>query len=866
MELNFYNTFVLSEYLILLSFLDSSKLRYVEFDSDIQVFIDSVYLTNTSSVITDAILHVGHFHWLEGEFFPPGNISLKILVLYGDSKTWFQNSLIIEEELHFNNSLTFSISRLILITVSVTCFPGSELLLDSHSFDESLLEVKIHLHLTSNCSLTSLSPVQSTGIITLTNHSVLTLLNDFSSSGVLEIYYDGELVLKNTTITFNGSLYLHEELFLYYNWITSSNQIDYSMNHDNNTIIIDGPEWKTDDIGGYLDITPGNTLHIPNIPGEFGWRDASIPLWIYFEEGGMGFWGQSPCILYLTTNLIWWGDYYLIHIKFPLKEWFHLVITFDQSEVYFTLMESFCIHFNQILHITDAPQKFRGKIRAVQIFTKTLTVSEINQLTIELPTYVWGQGKVPLLNSNVEFLSSKFFIRSLSLTSSKLQANNVVFRDLDQLELYIESRMNLSQNAKIYSDRLSITLNSSKLFYDDSVNISTSIISLIAFKSHFQNDFEFDTIQILNLSLSNFQSTSSTGIAVGHFSCDHCQILGNSTLVIETNSEINSGNFASSFIVQESADNNWITGQVQLAKSMDFFSHVILDDVSVSELQSSIGSITCHSDVLMRNDVSISVVSFVFNDTLILIDSTFLLDMMLVIYDSQTITGFGTIVSNFLNFGRLRPDSIIAFEDVVFLSLSSIVSFQINNDSCYTQLAVNSTVYLDGILEVEFDSNFQSTDANFTLIRSNQIIGKFSHITSRCASVLTTFYSDTSLSVSLNDIVLDLNQVSYISSSGVDDPCCGTFDSPCASFKGVLERMGRKGKVYFHSGYSFFNQGFGKLFDVNWEVTGLGDVIIDGIDLVFLDAVSSSLTIQNLKFYGNNVLLKFVIHQSILIL
>ncbi|KAL0244252.1 hypothetical protein GEMRC1_008337 [Eukaryota sp. GEM-RC1] len=423
--------------------------------------------------------------------------------------------------------------------------------------------------------------------------------------------------------------------------------------------------------------------------------------------------------------------------------------------------------------------------------------------------------------------------------------------------------MILSESTRILSDSTTITLHSSELYYDDSVDILSPVLNFVAINSHFLNDIS--NFHRLNLSYSTFESTVGTEVIVGFFSCFYCQILGNWSMAIASEVQISSGNFSSSLIVQESSDNAVISGQVKLANFINVYSRVILDDVSVSEFQTSSGSIACHSDVLMRNDVSISNVSFTFNGTLALFDSTVRIEFLFILFDYQTMSGFGTIDTNILNFGRTHPSSTLTFNDNLSLFPSSIISLQINNDSSFTQLIVGSTAYLDGILEIEFDTKSDSTSYNYTLIESDQINGRFRSIINPCASLISTFYSKSSLIVSVNDFVVDLNQVSYISPSGIDDPCCGTFDSPCISFKGVLERMGRKGKVYFHSGYYFFNQGFGKLIDVDWEVIGLGDVIIDGSDETLLDIVSSSLTFHNLIIYGNNVLLRFLIHHSILI-
>ncbi|KAL0244901.1 hypothetical protein GEMRC1_008983 [Eukaryota sp. GEM-RC1] len=493
---------------------------------------------------------------------------------------------------------------------------------------------------------------------------------------------------------------------------------------------------------------------------------------------------------------------------------------------------------------------FKGRIRAVQIFRKTLTLSEINALDYTPLTVssIHGNGKLSLVHSEVQLSSTKFDFKTISLSSSTLQSSDVILDNLKTLVLF-DSLANLTVDSKINSDSLHITLNSSELYFDDSVDISSSNVSVVAINSRFQNDVILANLHILDLSFSTFESVSSTKTIVAYFSCFHCQILGSSPLSVEKYSEINSGNFSSSLIVQESVDNSSITGRIQLANSFDFFSHVILDDVSVSEFQpSSNRSITCHSDVLMKNDVSISKVSLIYYDTLTLNDSTLLFDPCFVILDYQIITGFGAITTNTSNFGKIKPSSNFTFEDNLSLSSSSIVSLQINNDYSSTQLIIGSTAYLDGILELELGTKYDSTGNNYTLIEAGLINGRFSSI-NPCASLITTFYSETSLIVSVNDFVVDLNQTSYISPSGNDDPCCGTFDSPCASFRGVLERMGRKGKVYFHSGNYTFDQGLGKVNDVDWEVIGLGDLIIEGVDVPLFEIVHSNLSVSNIDIF-----------------
>ncbi|KAL0245179.1 hypothetical protein GEMRC1_009259 [Eukaryota sp. GEM-RC1] len=206
-------------------------------------------------------------------------------------------------------------------------------------------------------------------------------------------------------------------------------------NHGPNAIIIDVTEWNTDDICGYFDITTGNTLHIPNIPGEYGWRGASISLWIYFEEGGVGFgWSTSPCRFYIRTNRVDWGNSWR-NIQFPLHKWFYLVITFDQSRARIYVDGNYqdsvtsgspyrCSngppsHF-PLSGIEGSSTQFKGRIRAVQVFTKTLTTLEINMLSFDLHARIWGQGKLSIVDSEMTISLAVFRVELISLVSSTI--------------------------------------------------------------------------------------------------------------------------------------------------------------------------------------------------------------------------------------------------------------------------------------------------------------------------------------------------------------------------------------------------------------------------------------------------------------
>ncbi|KAL0244243.1 hypothetical protein GEMRC1_008328 [Eukaryota sp. GEM-RC1] len=668
---------------------------------------------------------------------------------------------------------------------------------------------------------------------------------EFDSLSVLEFVNVTNVVLENSGV-------LPSTLFLHYTWHDSFNTIDHAKNHDSDAIQIHGPQWKKDVLGGYLDIQSGNILRIPYIGGHTAWRDASIALWIYFESGAFGFcWNNSPCRCYITTGRFGWGSSSSTSYNVPRDQWIYLVMTFDQTTARFyvdgVLRMSFSpgspyYHSNPpplfpLSEMTSSSTRFTGGIRAVKIFKKALSWSEIQGLHFEHPTGIFGQGHLSFVDSSVMLLSSELYLRSLSLVSSKLQSMNLLFPNLKLLELDSDSLMSLRQNSKFLSDSLFITLNSSELHFDNSVDISSSSVSLIAINSHFQNDVDFSSIHLLNLSFSTFESACYTQVNVDLFYCFNCQLLGNSSLVIEFDCEVNSGNFSSQLKFLESVDNSSIIGQVQLSNSIDFFGHVILDDVSISEFQSSSnGSITCHSDVLIKNDVTISKVSFIYYETLTLYDSTLLFDPLFVILDYQIIRGFGSIITNTSNFGKIQPSSNFTFEENLFLSSSSIISLQINNDSSATLLIVSSTAYLDGQLEVD-------------LTQTGQIKGRFRNVINPCASLVSLIYTRTSLIISVNDYVMELHQKSYISITGIDDPCCGSFDSPCASFRGVLERMGRNGTVYFHEGSYTFDQGLGEVHDVEWEVIALGTVMIEGIDETLFELVHSYLCLSNIDIF-----------------
>ncbi|KAL0244540.1 hypothetical protein GEMRC1_008624 [Eukaryota sp. GEM-RC1] len=457
----------------------------------------------------------------------------------------------------------------------------------------------------------------------------------------------------------------------------------------------------------------------------------------------------------------------------------------------------------------------------------------------------WGSSVFNVFGSVLD-------LRAFSLFST-VQTNQPSIINFQKLEFHDQSLVNLTDNSNIWLDNLTLRLNSSEFLHDDSIEICVTNLKYFAINSRFTNDLQFSNIHVLDLTSSTFESLSVIQIVVDFFWCSHCQILGNSSFEVDSLFDVNSGNFSSSIVVQESVTNSTVSGDVLLSDSITFFSHVILDDVSASEFQSSTGAITFHSDVLMRNDVTFSIILVAFFRTVnvFLSDSHVFPHQNFDLQEFQILSGSGVIFDNTSNSGQIIPLPLIVFDQNLVLSSSSTVTLQILNDTASTQVLVGSTLYLDGILQLEFDPFLIWSRNEFLLIHAHGFVGNFASVKTTCPSLFKVNLTSTSVFGTIDYYVAHLNEVSYISTSGVDDPCCGTFTSPCASFKGVLARMGRKGKVYLHQGKYSFNITT-KISDMDWEVIGLGHVQVNGFAEPLFEIRGSSFFVTNVNIVCNS--------------
>ncbi|KAL0232893.1 hypothetical protein GEMRC1_011640 [Eukaryota sp. GEM-RC1] len=407
--------------------LDSSSFTStsLELHFDVLSLTDSIF-TNTESIsINSLILNSGSefsckgyleaivFHWFDG-CLSLSESKVNVINLYGDDKVILVESLTITEELFFNNSLTLHSdnSQFAFDSVAVKCTPSSSLVLSSSDSTSAELTFYNTFVLSEYCSFRSNFDILNYAMFTLNHHSCFQTEFSFITRNVLQILEQAELSVASSNFTIDSTFDSSNlDLFLYYNWVYSPSPIDFSGKHDSNSIIIDGPQWKTDSIGGYLDIKSGDTLFLPNIPEAHGWRDASISLWMYLEEGGgAGFGrGQPPCTLHFSDNSLHWGSS-ITHDVLPFREWFNVVYTFDQvsSRVYINrTLVSEPVPASSSYECFDGPppffplseihpegNDFQGKIRAVQFYNKTLTEDEVKLLSFDLPQGIFGNGKL----------------------------------------------------------------------------------------------------------------------------------------------------------------------------------------------------------------------------------------------------------------------------------------------------------------------------------------------------------------------------------------------------------------------------------------------------------------------------------------
>ncbi|KAL0245998.1 hypothetical protein GEMRC1_007214 [Eukaryota sp. GEM-RC1] len=409
--------------------------------------------------------------------------------------------------------------------------------------------------------------------------------------------------------------------------------------------------------------------------------------------------------------------------------------------------------------VTRVPGEIPGFNRS-----RTLVVSSNRDATIAyermspgVPPGFEGNGTLVLDNSELRLMSMTVFMSQISLQNSVLISGNVSFENVGEV-ISSSSSLKLTDFTVFSSNEIEFHLDNSDLYFEEDVVVSSSII-LIAINSQIEYLTLFFPLHLVDLTYSRLSSNLINDIAFNSLDCSHCQLLTKQRVNVTDYLKINSG-------------------KISAKEPLEVYFHFF-------------------SDVKIQNSVSILNIDVDFKHDIFLFNTSLLLDQDLVVH--RVLSGSGVIESNVLNYGTVFARNNLDFYKSLSLSSSSNLKFLLSS-SFEDQVSIADDVYLSGMLEIEVILSRAIIGSDFELIRAGQLFGHFDEIRSNCKSIISLSFSTSSVLASFNDYILELNQVSYISTTGFDDTCCGTINSPCASFRGVLERMGSKGTVYFHEG------------------------------------------------------------------
>ncbi|KAL0245144.1 hypothetical protein GEMRC1_009224 [Eukaryota sp. GEM-RC1] len=467
-------------------------------------------------------------------------------------------------------------------------------------------------------------------------------------------------------------------------------------------------------------------------------------------------------------------------------------------------------------------------------------------MSLGVPPGFKGNGSLVLDNSELHLLSMTASLSQISVRNSLLTSVNVSYENVRDFDLTF-STVKLIEYSTISSNDFVLELESSELYLEEEVVITSSSSILIAINSRIFYWTEFFEFVIVKLKFSSIHTNLNNEVTFDSFDCFHCQLLTNQKVNVTSHFKINSANISASIELQESVSDAILNGNVRISNNLKLYSPTKFIDLQLSTVNSELPikpSLQCFSNVLIQNSVSTLNVDADFKHNILLFNASLLLDQDLVI--KHKLSGSGLIESNVINYGLIVPDKSLQFSESLSLYNSSTLKYLLSSTFDH-QISIVDDVYLSGILLIEVVLTHDIIGRDLELINAGQLIGNFSEIHCDCNSILSISYTSSYVFASVNDYIVNLNQVSYISTTGFDDPCCGTFNSPCASFKGVLERMGRKGKVYFHGGSYSIQQGLGNVRDVDWEVIGLGDVMIEGMYETVFEIDDSVFVLSNVS-------------------
>ncbi|KAL0216494.1 hypothetical protein P9112_008678 [Eukaryota sp. TZLM1-RC] len=231
---------------------------------------------------------------------------------------------------------------------------------------------------------------------------------------------------------------------------------------------------------------------------------------------------------------------------------------------------------------------------------------------------------------------------------------------------------------------------------------------------------------------------------------------------------------------------------------------------------------------------------------------------------NSVVTGSGIIHSNLLNYGEIQPVEEIRITFDLNLTESSILSFT----HLHGVLVVDSILELNGELVVDYSSLFVEKSNVIDIIIFDSVLNLFKYVSINCKSFITVNLAEGRFITTIfNEIIPDLNQISFISPSGTNEDCCGTASVPCLSLSKIIERMGYYGVVYFEEGeYNGINFDV-DLIGVDFELRGsdLDEFVNVNVSspLVILE---STIIFKNLDFSIFDVDDFLIVHSSYLFL
>ncbi|KAL0224089.1 hypothetical protein P9112_003479 [Eukaryota sp. TZLM1-RC] len=209
-----------------------------------------------------------------------------------------------------------------------------------------------------------------------------------------------------------------------------------------------------------------------------------------------------------------------------------------------------------------------------------------------------------------------------------------------------------------------------------------------------------------------------------------------------------------------------------------------------------------------------------FQGDLLLNGGTIESDGDITFLQGNRISGFGVIESTLINYGSLVPLGKMEIQNDLSLREYSRLVFT-NEFGDQNSLLIGGDLECEGVISIDYTFYELTEIRTFELINYQLKSGLFNSIIIACESFFIFELGSNDFTITIiNEIIPDLNHISFISPSGTNEDCCGTASVPCLSLSKIIERMGYYGVVYFEKGeYNGVNFDV-DLIDLNYTLIG----------------------------------------------